>query len=271
MVEKGMLKRAKKLGLGMLVGASMVLGACSSTDINNTLDAVQKGTEIVNDIKGSSQKASKEGLHVVSNVEAVDGDTIKYKYEGKKYTARFLLVDTPETKHPKLGVQKFGKEASNYTKGEILKAKKVEIEFEPSEGETDKYGRQLVYVYVDGKSLQEKLLKGGYARVAYIYKSSYIHLDEYKKAEAEGKSKKLRIWSIPGYATEKGFGQGVSVSEAKAEENAKAEKNGSCEVKATASHKYHVEGGQYYDTLKDYTCYASEEDAKADGNTKSAR
>nr|WP_281250291.1 thermonuclease family protein [Virgibacillus proomii] len=33
----------------------------------------------------------------------------------------------------------------------------------------DKYGRLLAYVYVDGKSVQETLLKEGLPRVAYIY------------------------------------------------------------------------------------------------------
>nr|WP_306299242.1 thermonuclease family protein [Brevibacillus brevis] len=46
----------------------------------------------------------------------VDGDTIKIKINDKEETVRFLLVDTPETKHPKYGVQPFGKEASYFTK-----------------------------------------------------------------------------------------------------------------------------------------------------------
>lgn len=45
------------------------------------------------------------------------------------------------------------------------------MEFE--EGNTrDAYGRLLAYVYLDGVSVQDMLLKEGFARVAYIMGST---------------------------------------------------------------------------------------------------
>ncbi len=38
-------------------------------------------------------------------------------------TFRLLLVDTPETKHPKKGVEKYGPEASAFTKKMVKNAK----------------------------------------------------------------------------------------------------------------------------------------------------
>ena len=60
----------------------------------------------------------------------VDGDTAKFIYNGKTETFRFLLVDTPETKHPRVGKQPFGQEASDRTAELLNKAKNIEIEFD---------------------------------------------------------------------------------------------------------------------------------------------
>lgn len=256
-----------KLGLlGLTMTSALFLGAC---DLNTVKD-------IANSVSDSNTTASSGDRVVVKNIIPVDGDTIKVEYNGEqKVPVRMLLIDTPETKHPKLGVQKYGKEASDYTKKAVMNAKTVELEFE-SDGKTDKYGRLLAYVYVDGKSLQEDLVRKGYARVAYIYKSSYIHLDEYQKAEKEAKKDKLMIWSKKGYVTQSGFGEGKPLSEVKEEAQAvetKKANSGSCPVKANNnSKKYHVVGGSYYEsTTKNFTCYTTEEKAQKDGFVKSSR
>ena len=46
----------------------------------------------------------------------IDGDTIRVRLDGARYTVRLTGIDTPETKHPTLGVQPFGPEASAYTR-----------------------------------------------------------------------------------------------------------------------------------------------------------
>ena len=53
-------------------------------------------------------------------VEHVDGDTAKLKIDGKVETVRFLLIDTPETKHPELGAQPMGKEASELDRKSVV-------------------------------------------------------------------------------------------------------------------------------------------------------
>src|SRR5690606_7995797 len=63
----------------------------------------------------------------------------------------------------------------------------------------------LAYVYVDGVSVQEKLLEEGLARVAYVYPPNTRHLDPYEKAQEKAKKKELGIWSIENYATDRGF------------------------------------------------------------------
>jgi micrococcal nuclease len=41
----------------------------------------------------------------VQLVEHVDGDTSKFRIDEKVETVRYLLIDTPKTKHPELGEQ----------------------------------------------------------------------------------------------------------------------------------------------------------------------
>lgn len=144
-----------------------------------------------------------EGAIPVQLVKVIDGDTIKILYDGKEQNVRYLLIDTPETNHPRLGKQPFGEEAKARN-AELLQNGNVEIEFDIGE-RMDKYGRLLAYVYVDGVSVQEKLLEEGLARVAYVYPPNTRHLDPYEKAQEKAKKDGLGIWSIENYATDRGF------------------------------------------------------------------
>ena len=144
-------------------------------------------------------------LNTVTLVSPTDGDTASFKYKGETIKVRFLLVDTPETKHPSKGVQPWGKEASNYTKKKLKNAKKIQLDFDKAGYKGDKYGRKLAYVYVDGKDLNLQLVRKGYARVAYIYAPNTKNKAKYLNAQAKAKKEKLRIWSKKGYVTSSGF------------------------------------------------------------------
>ncbi|WP_188647453.1 thermonuclease family protein [Marinithermofilum abyssi] len=138
----------------------------------------------------------------VKLLEHIDGDTTKFNVDGKEETVRYLLYDTPETRHPDLGKQPLGPEASDYVKKLLTEADKIELEFDVEK--RDKYDRMLAYVYVDGKSVQEEVLKKGLARVGYIYESRR-HLDDFRKAEDIAQEKKIGVWECPGYVTDDGF------------------------------------------------------------------
>nr|WP_255726761.1 thermonuclease family protein [Sporosarcina sp. ACRSM] len=146
---------------------------------------------------------SRAGLIPVELVKVIDGDTIKINYEGKEQNVRYLLIDTPETNHPRLGKQPFGEEAKERNR-ELINSGKLEIEFDIGE-RIDKYGRLLAYIYVDGESVQETLLEEGLARVAYVYPPNTRHLDTYEKAQDKAKKAGAGIWSIEDYATDRGF------------------------------------------------------------------
>lgn len=89
--------------------------------------------------------------------EVIDGDTIEVRAGHRSYTVRYIGIDTPE-----LG-QAGGIEAKQANAGLVL-GKVVELEKDVSE--SDRYGRLLRYVWVDGEMVNALLVRMGYARVA---------------------------------------------------------------------------------------------------------
>lgn len=57
--------------------------------------------------------------------------------------------------------------------------------------------------------MQKLLLERGYARVAYLF-DDYKYVEDYKQAEEMAKRNKIKIHSIPGYVTDKGFDMSVA-------------------------------------------------------------
>jgi len=125
--------------------------------------------------------------------KCVDGDTAKFELNGETITARFLAIDTPETKHPTKGEEPWGKEASNFTCESLQKAKKIELEYDSNSDKTDKYNRHLVWIFVDGELLQDNIIKKGYAEVAYLY-GDYKYTPLLQDHETIAKKDKLGLW-----------------------------------------------------------------------------
>ena len=94
--------------------------------------------------------------------KVVDGDTI-YLANGDKI--RLVGVNTPER-----GVEGY-KSAKNFVKKLCLN-REVGVNVDDSK-HSDKYGRTLGVVIVDGKNLNEMLLKEGLAEVMYIPPSEF--------------------------------------------------------------------------------------------------
>lgn len=135
--------------------------------------------------------------------KVIDGDTIKVRINGREETVRFLLIDTPETHHPKLGVQPFGPEASAETE-RLLDHQTVTLELAENKGR-DKYGRLLAYIFIDNASVEIDLLEKGLARVAYIIPPNTKYLETFQLAEADAKKAHRGVWRTPGYAQSDGF------------------------------------------------------------------
>ncbi|WP_121639697.1 thermonuclease family protein [Virgibacillus sp. Bac330] len=164
------------------------------------------GDELLVDIKHYFTEQELQAEEVVVK-RVVDGDTIVIQNaKGEEERVRFLLLDTPESVHPRKPVQPFGKEASNFVK-EQLEGETVQIEL--GDPETDKYGRLLAYIWVDDVNFNQLLIEKGYARVAYVYEPNTKYLDAFREAEQEAKEQEINIWSVKDYVTEEGFDMSV--------------------------------------------------------------
>lgn len=259
-----------------------------TTQTTNSSQTTQSETKEKPSTKSMSSNSNSKNLVPAKVIRVVDGDTIKVDYKGKEETVRFLLVDTPETHHPKLGVQPFGPEASQFTH-KLLDGKRIQLELAIGGGR-DKYGRMLAYIYVNGKSVEEELLKNGLARVAYIYPPNTKYVDEYRAIQETAQKNAVGIWSIEDYATNDGFHPEVmkthKVSDEKEGSSKKAltskgsfkpDSNGDCngEIKGNESSSgakiYHIPSGSYYKVTKAEQCFRTEATAEDAGFRASQR
>ena len=144
-------------------------------------------------IINNTTNSSNERIEVTYS-ESVDGDTAKFKLKEETIIVRFLGIDTPETVHPSLGEQPYGKEASNYTKEKLQNANKIELEYDSNSLKTDKYGRHLAWIWVDDSLLQEELIREGLAQT-YILQDNYTYAWILQEKQEEAKEEKVGIWS----------------------------------------------------------------------------
>lgn len=113
-------------------------------------------------------------------VAVADGDTFTLLTDDKKQVkVRLHGIDCPEKK------QAFGERAKQFTSSLVFQ-KKVTVKVKSK----DRYKRTVGIVYVDGKCLNEELLKNGYA---WHYRQ-YDKNPEWKRMETEARAAKLGLW-----------------------------------------------------------------------------
>ncbi len=183
----------------LLLAVLQASGLPLDKDISAQLiDALEPG-------KPSIEQSTETPLFPYAIVEKVtDGDTIKVKtrefVDTKQYTVRLIGINTPETVDPRREVECFGREASAFAK-ELLTGKKIRLEKDSTQTETDRYGRLLAYVYIDEtNSFNKLMIEQGYA-YEYTYDKPYIFQSEFKAAEVEAQKAGRGLWA-PGACTE---------------------------------------------------------------------
>lgn len=138
-----------------------------------------------------ARPADAEGPYKVTRV--TDGDTIHVDVGGKNTTIRTLGDDTPETHDPRKPVQCYGPEASAAAKA-LLTGKQVYLEYDTTQGRTDKYGRTLAYVWVGGSIYEATMLREGYAH-EYTYDKPYRRQAQFRIAQTQAKTAGRGLWS----------------------------------------------------------------------------
>lgn len=146
----------------MLAGVMSTATAYTGTGFSHDKSTSDYSSLSLNDIlsKYSDTDCKSEAKGLCTHV--ADGDTITVEGVGK---VRLVGVNTPEK-----GVA--GCDASAYFVKKLCLNREVSLDIDNSKHQ-DKYGRTLAVVIVDGKNLNEMLLKEGLAEIMYIPPSEF--------------------------------------------------------------------------------------------------
>ncbi len=126
----------------------------------------------------------------VTILRVIDGDTLLVDGERR---VRLLGVNTPETKHPDKPPERFGEEASAFTRQRV-EGKLATLVFDRER--YDDYHRILAFVFVDGMFLNEELIRAGFSKAETQYSFKSDMKRRFLKAEEEAKAERQGIWSV---------------------------------------------------------------------------
>lgn len=122
-------------------------------------------------------------------LRVVDGDTLVVLLDGKREKVRLLGLDAPESVHPQKPVERFGKEASAFTR-KMLFGKDVTLEY--AGRKRDRYGRLLAYVWLEGRLVNLEIIRAGYGFAPLKY--PHPRMEEFRRAEREAREKGRGLW-----------------------------------------------------------------------------
>ncbi len=122
-----------------------------------------------------------------------DGDTFRVRCDNREQKIRLCGIDAPEVKQP-LGI-----ESRDYLRSLVAKAggKVIVVEMD-----RDKYNRTVAEVLFDTpngeQSVQEEMLKAGFAYHYKQFSGNCHNSDVFETAEDIGRSQKLGVWQLSG-------------------------------------------------------------------------
>ncbi len=186
----------------MAVGGKMLPSKAPTAPIPPLGSSTPKWVQSGNiDVRATSVKIADGFSHVV---RVIDGDTIVVEVDGIQEKIRLIGVNTPETVDPRKPVQCFGKEASAFVKNlltptwefdsQVGTNSYVRLESDPSQGDRDKYGRLLRYVFLsDGTLMNKTIIDEGYGH-EYTYRTPYRHQTDFKNAERTARESQKGLW-----------------------------------------------------------------------------
>jgi len=126
----------------------------------------------------------------------VDGDTVDLTHNRRTLRVRLIGIDSPETVHPFQPVECFGPEATAFADRRLL-GDHVTLEFDPTQGRVDYYGRTLAYIW-QGRGRHPRLfnevaVRLGYAE-EYTYDAPYAWQRRLQRAEISAASQGRGLW-----------------------------------------------------------------------------
>ncbi|WP_223739741.1 PAS domain-containing protein [Corallococcus sp. AS-1-12] len=118
--------------------------------------------------------------------KVIDGDTVVLQ-DGERI--RYLLADTPETTRGHDDC--FGEEAAAFNRS-LVEGRTVRLR--DAEACTDRFGRRLAYVSVDGEDVNALLVRRGYACTLFIPPAGASRRGEFEALELEARRARRGLW-----------------------------------------------------------------------------
>lgn len=166
-------------------------------------------------------------------VAVSDGDTITVLHDGEGEKIRLYGVDCPEKGQD--FTQKGKQFTSEMVSGKIVDVKPMDI---------DRYGRTVGMVYVDGRLLNEELIKAGLAWV-YTHYCKESFCSQWIQLQLDARKNKLGLWSIPNPTPPWDYRRGERSSQADSPGTPQARQKGKKVPPfhgGTVSHVFHAPG-----------------------------
>lgn len=152
--------------------------------INETLDSMTEAETIAVPAKKSQKTTHDNGYDITACyvTKISDGDTATCldQTDNSQVKIRFAQIDAPESK------QDFGSK-SRQALADLIFNKKVDLKIE----ETDRYGRSVAEVFLNGKNINKQMVKDGYAWAYKEYNKDKSYLELQKSAQAA----KVGLWA----------------------------------------------------------------------------
>lgn len=127
------------------------------------------------------------GFEVARLVRIVDGDTIVVRLDGREERVRYIGVDTPE-------VDEFPDLAARATEANAILLGDGWLQFERDVSDRDRFGRLLRYVWVDGRMVNEELLRQGEAVVS-TFPPDVGYVERFLAAQDEAQASGAGLWA----------------------------------------------------------------------------
>ena len=148
-----------------------------------------------------------------------DGDTIRINQLGRVVTVRLACIDAPESNQPG-GDEASSRLAELLPRGQAVAVRKVD---------TDRYGRLVGEVYVNGNSVNLQMVREGHAVVYDQYLSGCPDTrDDYLSAEQVAMDSRANFWGQPNPVMPWDWRSGSAAVEAEPTSNLPACVNSDC-------------------------------------------
>jgi micrococcal nuclease len=128
-----------------------------------------------------------------------DGDTIRVSLNGRTERIRMALLDAPEASSTRYGRPECGGSEATRRLENLLDGGRVTLT-RPSSENRDKFGRLVREVRVDGRSVDEQMIRGGWAKPYRVPAADGGAAANRRiaRAAATAKRKQRGVWALCG-------------------------------------------------------------------------